>query len=256
MRETTIELRGMEADVRRRYQAVSENPRYGHYVRIPGRICKCLDYFKVDYERRMVWERLHSYYLFIGVVDDALDTEGLCAGAEILGWLRDGSPRLDAETKGSSAKLITEILKSHIEGDVYGAALTRLEDLYMAVARERQCGTMEQYIEARKRVGYLTAELSFLLIEPFVSGEHQMLHSFFTKVGEVGCLMDSVIDLRADKRDGVINFEPSISDHLHLTGRMLYEALRVFGKSPRLVGLFLEAASDDLQDRFRRPAIA
>src|SRR5258706_8266256 len=56
------------------YQAISQDFRYGHYVRIPQRICRCLDYFDVSVSRKAVEERLCSYYLFIGVVDDVIDS--------------------------------------------------------------------------------------------------------------------------------------------------------------------------------------
>src|SRR5215510_3738424 len=60
-----------------RCQAIARESRYGHYVRIPERICRCLDYFKLDGDRLAVKERLRAYYLFIGVVDDAIDSGDL-----------------------------------------------------------------------------------------------------------------------------------------------------------------------------------
>jgi hypothetical protein len=73
-------------------------------------------------------------------------------------------------------------------------------------------------------------------------------------VGEVGCLLDSVIDLRSDERLGLLGFKPTVADRLHLAARTLLEGCEVSLRHPRLLGLFLEAALDDLRDRLRARA--
>jgi hypothetical protein len=239
----------MQADIVRLHQAISRDARYGHYVRIPERICRCLDYFNVLFSRGDVKGRLLPYYLFIGVVDDVIDSGGLEAGREILKQLEDSTPVFNGETKRSRAKLVTEVLKFHISPDIYQPVLAGLEELYQAVVRERQSKTMRVYIEQRKVIGRLTAELSYLLIRPLLGGEHKDLCCFLKTIGEVGCLIDSVIDLRADNRLGLLSFRPTLKDYLKLTGQMLREGLKVILRHPRLLGLFLEAVSDDLFDR-------
>lgn len=247
---TDADLQSIQADVEGLYQAISQDSRYGHYVRIPERICRCLDYFNVHSSRPAVKERLHSYYLFIGVVDDAIDSGRLETGRAILKQLDGRTPSFDEETKQSRARLVTEILKRHISPEIHPAVLAKLEELYQAVVREHQSETMNAYIEQRKAVGCLTAELSYLLIRPLFDGEHEGLCRFLQRVGEVGCLVDSFIDLRADNRMGLLSFRPTLTDHLQLTRRMLHDGLRVLLKYPRLFGLFMEALSDDVLDRF------
>ena len=246
-----VVCRDIQADIEWLYQAISQDARYGHYVRIPERICLCLDYFNVSSSRQAVKERLHSYYLFIGVVDDVIDSSGLEAGREILKQLENRNPFFDEETRQSPAKLVTEILKGHISLEIYPIALGKLEELYQAVVKERKSNTMRAYIEQRKTIGCLTAELSYLLIRPLLKSEHNDLCRFLKKVGEVGCLIDSVIDLKADDRLGLLSFRPTLKDYLKLTGQMLHEGLKVILKHPRLLGLFLEAISDDLLDQLR-----
>ena len=239
-------------DIQSRFQAISQDSRYGHYGRIPERICRCLDYFKISSSRRAVKERLHSYYLFIGVVDDLIDSRALDAGKDILKQLENRNPIFDEGTKESHAKLATEVFKCHISPETYPEILARLEELYQAVVSEQKSTTMRAYIEQRKIIGCLTAEVSYLLIQPLLRGEHKDLRRFLQKVGEVGCLMDSVIDLRADARLGLISFSPTVNDHLRLTSQMLHEGLRILLKHPRLPGVFLEAIADNLLDfRFR-----
>jgi hypothetical protein len=241
----------IQVDIEWLYQAVSQDSRYGHYVRIPERICRCLDYFKVSYSRGAVKERLHSYYLFIGVADDVIDSSRPEAGGKILKQLDNMIPFFDEETGRSRAKLVTEILKCHIGLDIYPTVLAKLEELYRAVIRERKSETMGAYIEQRKAIGRLTAEVSYLLIRPLLDSEHEDLCAFLQEVGEVGCLIDSVIDLRADDRVGLLSFRPTLKDYLKLTGRMLREGLRIVLKHPRLLGLFVESVNDDLLDQFR-----
>jgi hypothetical protein len=241
----------MQTEIEWLYQALSQDSRYGHYVRIPERICRCLDYFNVSSSRRAVKERLHSYYLFIGVVDDVIDSSRPEAGGEILKQLDDRVPFFDEETRHSRAKLVTEILKCHISLDIYPTVLAKLEELYRAVIGERNSTTMRAYIGQRKAIGRLTAEVSYLLIRPLLKSEHKDLCAFLQKVGEVGCLIDSVIDLRADGRVGLLSFSPTLQDYLKLTGQMLREGLRILLRHPRLLGLFVESVHDDLLDQFR-----
>jgi hypothetical protein len=237
------------ADVEWLYQAISQEARYRHYVRIPERICRCLDYFDVSSSRGAVKTRLHSYYLFIGVADDAIDSSRIEAGREILKQLEEKTLIFNEETKQSRIKLVTEILKSHISLETYPSVLVKLEELYQAVVRERQSSTMKDYIEQRRVIGSLTAEVCYLLIRPLLKREHKDLCRFLKNIGEVGCLMDSVIDLRSDDRLGLLSFRPTLKDHLALTGQMLHEGLKVILQHPRLLGLFLQAISDDLFDR-------
>ena len=70
-------------------------------------------------------------------------------------------------------------------------------------------------------------------------------------MGAIGCLVDSVIDLRADKRLGLLSFKPAIGDFLKLLISTLREGLSVSMKHPALLGVFLEAVSDNVRDRFR-----
>ncbi len=239
----------MLADIEWLYQTISQDARYRHYVRIPERICRCLDYFNVPSSRGAVKARLHSYYLFIGVVDDVIDSSRLEAGREILKQLEDRTLFFNEETKQSRTKLVTQILKCHISLEIYPLVLVKLEELYQAVVRERQSSTMRAYIEQRKVIGCLTEEISYLLIRPLLESEHKDLCRFLKNIGEVGCLIDSVIDLRSDDRLGLVSFSPTLEDHLRLTGQMLHEGLKVILRHPRLLGLFLEAISDDLFDR-------
>src|SRR2546426_8366496 len=152
-------FRQSQDDIQWLYQAISQDSRYGHYVRIPGRICRCLDYFKIASSRRAVRERLLSYYLFIGVVDDMIDSGRLEGGKEILQQLDDRKPFFSEETRQSQAKLVTEVFKCHISLDIYPMILAKLEELYQAVVSERTSKTMQAYIEQRKAIGCLTAEV-------------------------------------------------------------------------------------------------
>jgi hypothetical protein len=241
-----------QGEAERLYRALALDARYGHYVRIPERICRCLDYFGVAAaSRRAVSERLRAYYLFIGVVDDQLDSARIEAGVEILERLGERRPRFDEETRRSRAGLVTEVLKGHIGEEVHAPLLSKMSELYSAAVGEREARTLGAYVEHRKAVGRLTVESSYLLIRPLLARECGELRRFLGRVGEVGCLVDSTIDLRSDARLGLLGFRPTLGGHLRLAARTLGEGLRVALRHPRLSGLFLEGLADDLLDRLR-----
>jgi hypothetical protein len=237
------------------YHALARDARYGHYVRIPERVCRCLDYFKADASRAAVGERLHSYYLFVGVVDDYLDSTRIEAGGEILERLGERGPSFGEETRRSRERLVTEVLKCHIGPEIYPSVLAKMGELYGAVVGERTSLTMRAYVEQRKAVGRLTADVSYMLIRPLLRGECEDLRRFLQQVGEVGCLVDSAFDLRADCRQGLLSFKPTLRDQLLLAARTLREGLGVALRHPRLSGLFIEGLCDVLFDRLKaRPA--
>ena len=233
------------------YQAVVRDPRYAHFINIPERIIRCLDYFHLACNRIEVSQRLRAYYLFIGVVDDRIDRGELEIGKDILERFNDRIPCSADRTVGSRVSLVTELLKQNISDDDYLAVVGRLHELYRAVVAERRAETITAYIEQRKVVGRLTAELSYVLIRSFLEGDGRDFGAFLKQVGVVGCLIDSVIDLRADTRLGLVSFKPTIGDFLKLLISTLREGLNVSMKHPALLGVFLEAVSDNVRDRFR-----
>jgi hypothetical protein len=115
---------------------------------------------------------------------------------------------------------------------------------------------MRAYIKERKTIGRLTAEVSYLLIRPLFMNEHKDLYRFLQKVGEVGCLIDSAIDLRADVRLGLTSFSPTLKDYLQLVSHLLRDGARILLRHMRLLGLFLEAVMDNLLDFRFRPVSA
>jgi hypothetical protein len=238
-------------DVERLYQTIVLDPKFAHFVHIPERIIHCLDHFGVGCDRMEIEVRLRSYYLFIGVVDDAIDSGQLEIGKQILERLGTRIPSFDEQTRVSCVHLATEVLKRDISDEVYPAVLMKLHELYRAVVKERKARTIAAYIEQREAVGCLTAELSYLLIRPFLKGECQDFCDFMKRVGAVGCLVDSVIDLAVDAELGLLSFQPATGDFLKLVSCTARKGLSLSLKHPALFRLFFEAVSDNVQDRFR-----
>jgi hypothetical protein len=244
--------RKVPADIERSYEAIARNSKYRHFVRIPARIIRCLDYFRIDCDRATTAERLRSYYLFIGVVDDAIDSGQIGAGKRILEYLSKQSPSFDDECRNLNVKLVTEILKCHIDDDSYWLMANRFRDLYQEVVSERAAKSICAYIEHRRAVGRLTAELSYLLIRPLLSGESESLSRFMKRVGEVGCLVDSLIDLRSDHRLDLLGFAPGLIDYARLAFCTVCDGARLSFKHPALFGLFLQAIVDNVHDQLGR----
>jgi hypothetical protein len=224
-------------------------------VRIPQRIYRCLEYFKVTANRASVIDRLHSYYLFIGVVDDLIDSTEIEAGRAILSQL--ATPSSNEAGTMDPAGVVTCVLNLHLTGDVRLRVLTKFEKLYDAVVGERSAGSLAEFIAHRKTVGRLTAELSYLLLVPLMDREREDLDLFLQDVGEVGCLIDSIIDLRGDQRMRLVNFNPSFHNRMRIMVHAVSGGIKLSVRHPRLLLLFLEAVADNLRDRFRSaPAAA
>jgi hypothetical protein len=236
---------------RRAYYDLAADPKYQHFVRIPDRIIQCIDYFGIGCDHAAVRARLHTYYLFIGVVDDAIDSGRTDAGKLVLEYLSTPSPMFDDKARLSDVRLITEILKCHLGDKTYITKVVKLRELYTEVVSERSAISIDSYIGYRKSVGGRTAELSYLLIRPDLSDESERLLDFMKQVGAIGCLIDSLIDLRADRRLGLLGFNPVLTDYTKLIICILRDGLRVSLKHIGLSGLFLRAIVDNVRDRFR-----
>ena len=248
------EVENLPDDVARAYQAIADDPKYNHFVHIPDRIIRCIDYFGIGCDRLVTRARLQAYYLFIGVVDEAIDSGQILTGRLILDYLSTPLPLFDETVRRSKVRLITEILKCQACDETYPLMAAKLQELYEEVVRERAATSIDSYIKHRKSVGALTADLSYVLVRPGLlpeGGEHLTLCRFMRDVGAIGCLVDSLIDLRADRRLGLLGFKPRISDYAKLIVDILSDGLRVSLSYPGLARLFLQAIGDNVQDRFR-----
>ena len=237
-------------DIQRAYRAIADDPKYAHFIRIPDRIMRCVDYFGINCNRVTAKDRLLAYYIFIGVIDNALDSAHIETGRLVLEYLKTPLVCFDEACINSDERLVTETLKSKISEESYVSIREKLGRLYQRVLRERGATSICELIRFRKAVGALTADVSYLLIRSSINREHEGLRRFMKKVGAVGCLVDSVIDLGADRRLGLLRFRPSIGDYAQLIRHALIEGLKVLFAYPALFGLFLPAIIDNLRDRF------
>ena len=249
--EDATYMENLPSDVIQAYRDLAGLSKYQHFVRIPDRIIQCIDYFGITGDRAVTKSRLLAYYLFIGVVDDAIDSGRIDAGRLVLEDLSTPAPLFDEEATRSSVRLITEILKSTISDKTYPLMVDKLKELYSEVIGERGATSIDTYIEHRKSVGSLTAELSFVLIQTDLCGEHETLIRFMKQVGAIGCLVDSLLDLRDDRRRGLLGFKPRISDYAKLIICILRDGLRLSLRHPGLGGLFFRAVADNVHDCFR-----
>jgi hypothetical protein len=227
------------------FDRIACHPRYRHFARIPARILRCLDYFQVRGDRIAAARVLGAYYIFIGVVDNAIDSSEPQAAAMVFEQLAGQFP-----ISGSEVAIATEHLKQQLDNETGVTLRNQLGLLYESVCQEPLADSIEEYLEVRKAVGRLTADLSYVLIRPLLDDEHQTLRGFMQQVGAVGCLVDSVIDLRADQRRGLVGFTPTNRDYLKLWVATLLEGLSIGVRHPRLAGLFAYAILDSVRDRF------
>lgn len=241
----------LPACVRQHYDGIARDARYRHFVRIAPRIIRCLDYFGIKFNRTLVRERLSAYYLFIAVVDEALDFGHLNIGKRILQHFNSSSGRFDEHGHASTVELVTEILRSHTSDENLRLISMGLAELYREVVSERAATSIKTYIEHRKTIGSRTAELSYILIQDLLSGDVGGLCRLMKQAGTVGCLIDSVIDLNMDWRFGLLRFRPSARDRITLTACALREGVRTLLQYPSLAAVFLAALADNIMDPLR-----
>jgi hypothetical protein len=205
----------------------------------------------VSCDSAVVERRLRAYYLFIGVIDNAIDSGELQVSQIVLRQFESRPARFDQSSNLAEIALVTERLLNEISDETYPEVLSALHALSAAVEHERTAASMAEYIEARKHVGQLTAKLSFLVIRPLLCTESSPICHFMERVGEVGCLVDSVIDLKADRLAGLLRFQSTARDLFGLVTYTVKSGVKLSIEYPQLFGLFLEAAADNVLDRFR-----
>lgn len=228
-------------------EIISSHPCFKHYINIPDRICSSLDFFDKGYNRTSVHEILKSFYLFIGIVDHAMDSISISIASDILQQLKQPSS-FSESTLEVPHQLATEVLKLNIHPAVYNAVLDRFSDLCDAVFHEQCTKKISGYIRFRKRIGFLTAEISYLLIEPYLTAPNPEILKFFCKVGEAGCLVDSLIDLRSDCRKGLTNFTPNFNSYLKVMFHVAATGAPLLCRYPELIQIFCEAVIDNCRD--------
>ena len=233
----------------RRYQTIIDDARYRHFTRIPERIVRFLDTFHIEFDRDTVLERLLSHYLFIAVVDDAIDSGEEGVAQMVFNHLSSAAcvelPRL------SDVAIVTEVLKCYMDADNSGAMLQLLRRAHCEAISERVAKSMDEYIKHRNALGRATAQQSYLLIQPALKEPNQHLCRLMEEIGAVGCLVDSVIDLRQDHQTGLLNFDLTAAKYVALCFRTATAGLRVLAKNPSLTFILADAVVDNVRDRDR-----
>ena len=100
--------------------------------------------------------------------------------------------------------VVTEIPESHVESDKRLPILRSLQRAPREIIRERAAPPVGTYIGHRKAVGRATARQSYLLIRSALREPNHKLSRLMEEIGAVGCLVDSVIDVREDQRSGLL----------------------------------------------------
>jgi len=241
----------VNAALRRRFRTIVDNARYSHFTRIPERIVRFLDSFHIQFDREAVHERLLSHYLFIAVVDDAIDSGGEGVARIVFDRFSGVACGLNEISRASDVAIVTEVLKSHVEDLNRKPILRSLQRAHHEVLRERTATSVGAYIRHRKALGRATARQSYLLIRSALREPNQKLCRLMEEIGAVGCLVDSMIDIGDDQRSGLLGFDLTAVDYATLCFSTAIAGLRVLAKRPSLMVLLAEAVLDNIRDRAR-----
>ena len=235
----------------RRYQTIIDDARFSHFTRIPERIIRFLESFHVDFDRDTVHKRLLAHYLFIAVVDDAIDSGQEAVAETVFDCLSSVECGVNDLSRASNVAIVTEILKCHVEADNRLPMLRALQRAHREVIRERTAPSIGVYLKHRMTLGRATANQSYLLIQSALSEPNQNLCRLMEEIGAAGCLIDSVIDIGEDDRSGLLNFDLTLVNYGKLCFSAGIAGLRVLAKTPSLVFLLAEAVIDNVRDRGR-----
>ena len=231
------------------YAQLEQDVRFRHYVQIPDHICGSLKYFPVEFDYQAVHDRLYAYYFYIGVVDDVIDRGEVDEGQSVLKQLIQTVHDPTIVWPPTPVSVVTERLAAYLNGDLGIQVLATFEQLHEAAIGERKATSLARHVMHRRAVGRLTAQVSYLLIEPLLHGAGHVIGPFMRSVGDVGCLIDSTIDFRSDASNGLLGFRPTIASHLSMASRALFGGAAVLAQHPQLAMVFLNSIYVNLRDR-------
>jgi hypothetical protein len=248
-------LPAVNPEVWRRYQRIIDDAHYSHFTRIPERIIRFLESLHAEFDRDTVYERLLSHYIFIAVVDDAIDSGEDVVAQTVFDRLRSVEIVNDIP-RASDVTIVTEILKSHVKDDNRVAILRSLRRAHREILHECAATSMAAYIKHRKALGRATAKQSYVLIRSALREPDRKLCRLMEEIGAVGCLVDSAIDIGDDYRSGLLGFDLTATNYATLCFRTAVAGLRVLAKRPAFIFLLAEAVLDNIRDRGRARATA
>ncbi len=205
------------------------------------------------YDAESVAQTLRVYYEFIAVVDDAIDSFGLGLSAKIasrVSWTPESPP---LENARETYEVVSDRLRAEIPSTSFSNIIAELNLLLEAVIIEDGALTFAKFIDARERVGRLTASVSYHLIEPSLDRSDDTVEEFMSEVGAIGCLVDSLIDFRYDVHRTKVRWHRSIFDWFRLVGLVCSRGRWLLYRYPTLVTVFLGAVLDNFLDRFTSP---
>src|SRR5574341_2032708 len=130
-------LRPAPVELLHRYLAIVSDPKYCHFTRIPERIVRCLDRFHAKFDREAVRDRLLAHYIFVGVVDDAIDSGQSRVAETVFDSMGGPASDLSENLSISDVVVVSEILKSHLDGDLRVAMLNLLRQALHEIHGER-----------------------------------------------------------------------------------------------------------------------
>lgn len=231
-------------------EGLIQNKKYVHYLQIPDRVSAFLDYFEIQYDDYNVQISLSTYFLWLKVADNEIDENSQTIGDRIKDRLVDPEIKINKETNSEPVLLLTEILKNQVNKSVYDSFVGGLNELYDAVLQERYSSTMTQYIINRKNVGRLTAYCAFEIMKPYLDNRQEIFLEFFQRLGSLGCLVDSVVDIKRDAEDGMLRFKPSINDRIKLYLNTIKEGTELLFKYPGLYRCFLNSTANVIREKY------
>jgi len=239
---------GFSSEIRQRCDAYARSSAVAQYARTPARVCRALELEGVAFAREPAMNRLQAWFLFMVAADDALDRGLLEDGDRLLEQMFQPSQMPDplAEIE----VVLAEVLKAQTV-DCRLPVQSALRAVWASVSWEKQASSAKEYVRARRQVGWTCSTMNYVLLRPLLANHPADLCLRWGEIGELGNLIDTLVDYPMDRWRGQIPVPPRGRLWVR-TARETLGLMTAMGiRHPKMVPLFVGALGDNLTDWVR-----
>ena len=210
-------------------RALETNPQYRAYLSVGAYVCSYLDHFNIRHERDRLPKTLDLFYSWLKAADDAIDGKRV-GGDIILEMYMNQQQELPNEQVLCTLTQAFSIRTRPIASSVYH----HLQKLYETTQKEKEAGTMREFLAIRREVGEETARTSLAVMGLHVPLMPAEFEEFFMKVGEFGTILDSAVDFSYDCNHGHIPFATSNYSQVQIWKATTFLGAKLFSRYPFL----------------------
>jgi hypothetical protein len=199
-------------------------PKFTLYLNVPIHITRYLDHFSISYPPQQIAGVLGTYFLWLKLADDEID-EHLKTGEDIFRRLSSG-PDESFNNNEPGLDMLTDILY-YASKPSSTAFLEEFSVCRRYAVLETEAVNIRDLAQIRTMEGEMLSLATLSLIEPYIQYGDHSIYDFLPRVGRLGMLLDSMIDLREDSAAGELKFQPGMLDMAYLAMQFMKGTLQI-----------------------------